>query len=665
LILSKNKKKSKISYSPAELYHELVLPRSIEERMLKLLRQNKIAKWFSGIGQEAIAVGASLSLHPSDVIMPMHRNLGVFTARRVDFYKLFCQLFGKKDGFTEGRERSFHFGIPEYNIIGMISHLGAMLPVADGMALAAKLRKEDRVVLSFSGDGGVSEGDFHEAVNLAAVWNLPVIFLIENNGYGLSTPTSEQYACKQLVDRALGYGIKGIQVDGNDLLAVMETFTKARNEVLTTGKPLLIEAMTFRMRGHEEASGTAYVPKELMELWAEKDPIKRLGDHFIAQGALQAQDLLDIRAKAEALFTPDLERALVSDEPLEDADSLLSRVYIPTPAAEPEPMDSVRTEARYLDGIQSALRQSMEEDPNLIIMGQDIAEYGGVFKITEGFLDRFGKDRVRNTPIIESGAIGAAMGLALEGFPTVVEMQFADFVSCGYNQIINNLAKTTFRWSPALPITIRLPYGGGVGAGPYHSQCPEGWFMQHPGLKIAVPSTPEDALLLTYAAIKDPNPVLVFEHKKLYRSIKNLIPSKAWYEPLGKARVTLTGEDATIVSYGMGVYWALEAAEQLKKEHNKTIEVIDLRTLVPFDLETVLSSIKKTNKVLLLHEATLTSGPASEWAALIAEHGFEWLDAPVMRCASLDIPVPTATKLEQTYLASSRLMSNLSRLLAY
>lgn len=663
--MSKNKKKSKISYSPAELYHELVLPRSIEERMLKLLRQNKIAKWFSGIGQEAIAVGASLSLHPSDVIMPMHRNLGVFTARRVDFYKLFCQLFGKKDGFTEGRERSFHFGIPEYNIIGMISHLGAMLPVADGMALAAKLRKEDRVVLSFSGDGGVSEGDFHEAVNLAAVWNLPVIFLIENNGYGLSTPTSEQYACKQLVDRALGYGIKGIQVDGNDLLAVMETFTKARNEVLTTGKPLLIEAMTFRMRGHEEASGTAYVPKELMELWAEKDPIKRLGDHFIAQGALQAQDLLDIRAKAEALFTPDLERALVSDEPLEDADSLLSRVYIPTPAAEPEPMDSVRTEARYLDGIQSALRQSMEEDPNLIIMGQDIAEYGGVFKITEGFLDRFGKDRVRNTPIIESGAIGAAMGLALEGFPTVVEMQFADFVSCGYNQIINNLAKTTFRWSPALPITIRLPYGGGVGAGPYHSQCPEGWFMQHPGLKIAVPSTPEDALLLTYAAIKDPNPVLVFEHKKLYRSIKNLIPSKAWYEPLGKARVTLTGEDATIVSYGMGVYWALEAAEQLKKEHNKTIEVIDLRTLVPFDLETVLSSIKKTNKVLLLHEATLTSGPASEWAALIAEHGFEWLDAPVMRCASLDIPVPTATKLEQTYLASSRLMSNLSRLLAY
>ncbi len=663
--MSKNKKKSKISYSPAELYHELVLPRSIEERMLKLLRQNKIAKWFSGIGQEAIAVGASLSLHPSDVIMPMHRNLGVFTARRVDFYKLFCQLFGKKDGFTEGRERSFHFGIPEYNIIGMISHLGAMLPVADGMALAAKLRKEDRVVLSFSGDGGVSEGDFHEAVNLAAVWNLPVIFLIENNGYGLSTPTSEQYACKQLVDRALGYGIKGIQVDGNDLLAVMETFTKARNEVLTTGKPLLIEAMTFRMRGHEEASGTAYVPKELMELWAEKDPIKRLGDHFIAQGALQAQDLLDIRAKAEALFTPDLERALVSDEPLEDADSLLSRVYIPTPAAEREPNDSVRTEARYLDGIQSALRQSMEEDPNLIIMGQDIAEYGGVFKITEGFLDRFGKDRVRNTPIIESGAIGAAMGLALEGFPTVVEMQFADFVSCGYNQIINNLAKTTFRWSPALPITIRLPYGGGVGAGPYHSQCPEGWFMQHPGLKIAVPSTPEDALLLTYAAIKDPNPVLVFEHKKLYRSIKNQIPSKAWYEPLGKARVTLTGEDATIVSYGMGVYWALEAAEQLKKEHNKTIEVIDLRTLVPFDLETVLSSIKKTNKVLLLHEATLTSGPASEWAALIAEHGFEWLDAPVMRCASLDIPVPTAIKLEQTYLASSRLMSSLSRLLAY
>lgn len=663
--MSKNKKKSKINLSPAELYHELVLPRSIEERMLKLLRQNKIAKWFSGIGQEAIAVGASLALDPSDVIMPMHRNLGVFTARRVDFYALFCQLFGKKDGFTAGRERSFHFGIPEYNIIGMISHLGAMLPVADGMALAAKLRKEDRIVLSFSGDGGVSEGDFHEAVNLAAVWQLPVIFLIENNGYGLSTPTTEQYACKQLVDRALGYGIKGVQVDGNDLFAVMETFTKARKEVLSTGKPLLIEAMTFRMRGHEEASGTAYVPKELMEMWAEKDPIKRLGDHFIAQGALTSEDLIKIRANAEALFTPDLERALVSEEPQEEPENLLSRVYVPTPPAQTRPETIEHTEARYLDGIQRALLQSMEEDPNLVLMGQDIAEYGGVFKITEGFLDRFGKDRIRNTPIIESGAIGAAMGLALEGFPSVVEMQFADFVSCGYNQIINNLAKTTFRWSPALPVTIRLPYGGGVGAGPYHSQCPEGWFMQHPGLKIAVPSTPEDALLLTYAAIKDPNPVLIFEHKKLYRSIKNLIPIKAWYEPLGKARVTRSGQDATIITYGMGVYWALEAAEQIKKDHHKTVEVIDLRTLVPFDLETVLTSLKKTNKVLLLHEATLTAGPASEWAALIAEHGFEYLDAPVMRCAALDTPVPTATKLEQTFLPQTRLMSSLTRLLTY
>lgn len=646
------------------VYHELVLPRAIEERMLKLLRQNKIAKWFSGIGQEAIAVGATLSMEKEDVIMPMHRNLGVFTARRVDFYRLFCQLFGKADGFTAGRERSFHFGIPEYNIIGMISHLGAMLPVGDGIALASKLRGQDRVVLSFSGDGGTSEGDFHEAVNLAAVWGLPVIFLIENNGYGLSTPSREQFVCESLADRAKGYGIKGYSIDGNNIVEVMETVAKLRKEVLSKGMPVILEARTFRMRGHEEASGTAYVPEELMREWAAKDPIKQFGDRMTAEGLLTDDDLVEIRKNAEALYSADLDRALAADYPAPDTKGHVARVYAPTPRAQ-SPVGPASNDARYLDGIRHALHQRMSEDPEMVIIGQDIAEYGGVFKITEGFHVEFGKERVRNTPIIESGALGAAMGLALEGISSVVEMQFADFVSCGYNQIVNNLAKSHYRWSPPLPITIRLPYGGGVGAGPYHSQCPEGWFMQHPGLKIAVPATPEDAQLLTYSALLDPNPVMVFEHKKLYRGLKGPIHEKAWYEPFGKARVHRTGSDMTIVTYGIGVHWATDAANAIESSHGVNIEIVDLRTLVPFDLDTVLESVRKTGRVLLLQEPSITMGPSSEWAALIAEHGFLWLDAPVMRCASLDTPVPTAIALESDYLASSRLHEAIERLMRY
>ncbi len=658
------KKKYLTREQARHIYLELVLPRAIEERMLKLLRQNKIAKWFSGIGQEAIAVGATMTLHTDDVIMPMHRNLGVFTTRRVDFYRLFCQLFGKADGFTAGRERSFHFGIPEYNIIGMISHLGAMLPVADGIALASKLRGQNRVVLSFSGDGGTSEGDFHEAVNLAAVWGLPVIFLIENNGYGLSTPSREQFLCDSLADRAKGYGINGYSIDGNNVIEVMESISKLREKVLKDGMPVLLEARTFRMRGHEEASGTAYVPNELMQEWAAKDPIKQFGERVIADGLLSKDDLASIRKSAESIFTADLERALTAENPKEDSTAHISRVYATSPAAQAGGGQPSK-EARYLDGIREALHQRMVEDPEMVIIGQDIAEYGGVFKITDGFYHEFGKERIRNTPIIESAAIGAAMGLALEGISSVVEMQFADFVTCGYNQIVNNLAKSHYRWSPPLPVTIRMPYGGGVGAGPYHSQCPEGWFMQHPGLKIAVPATPEDAQLLTYAALIDPNPVLVFEHKKLYRGLKGHIHEKAWFEPFGKARVHREGKDMTIVTYGMGVHWASAAAEARDATEGIKIEVIDLRTLVPFDLDTVLQSVKKTGRILLLQEPSITMGPASEWAALIADHGFQWLDAPVIRCASYDTPVPTALSLEADYLANSRLESAIDRLLRY
>lgn len=644
------------------LYRSLLLPRRVEERMLKLLRQNKIAKWFSGIGQEAISVGAATIAHPDDILFTMHRNLGVFTTRNVPWYPLFCQLFGKRDGFTGGRERSFHFGIPEHGIIGMISHLGAMVPVADGMALAMRMRGENRVVFSFSGDGGTSEGDWHEAMNLAAVWKLPVVFIIENNGYGLSTPVSEQFACASLADRGIGYGMPSFTVDGNDLGAVLTVMAQARASALG-GTPVLVEARTFRMRGHEEASGTAYVPKHLFDEWAQRDPILRLEAYLTEMGWAGTDEFTRIRNEVDALFSSELERALASPDPSPDADLFESRVSAPTPAADPA-ADPGPTEGRFIDGIRRALNQAFREDDRYLILGQDIAEYGGAFKVTEGFLDEYGHSRVRNTPIIESAAIGAAYGLALSGFRPVVEMQFADFISCGYNQIVQNLSPSRYRWSGEVPVTIRSPHGAGAGAGPFHSQSPESWFMSHPGLKIAVPGTVEDAQILLYSALRDPNPVLVFEHKRLYRSRKGLLFDRIPYQPLGTARIHRAGSDATIITYGYGVTWAGDAAERLALD-GCSIEVLDLRSLRPLDVESIAKTVAKTGRVLLLQEPSGFMGPMSEVAAFIAESCFESLDAPVMRCSSRETPIPTHPSLESAWLPQSRLADQLRRLLDY
>lgn len=655
----------KLSHKKAlVLYKNLLLPRRIEERMLNLLRQNKISKWFSGIGQEAISVGVASTLKEHDYILPMHRNLGVFTSRRVDFYKLFCQLFGKADGFTKGRDRSFHFGVMEHRIAGMISHLAATMPIADGLALASKLKKSDFVAASFCGDGATSEGDFHEALNLAAVWELPVMFIIENNGYGLSTPTSEQYACKHLVDRAQGYGMEGIRIDGNDIFEVMNAVDTARKNALK-GKPTLIEAETFRMRGHEEASGTFYVPEEKFEKWQDKDPIARYEHWLLENGFIKDKDKLDdIKSEVDQLFAGPLERALKAEEPVFDLEKELGAITSPVKDSPASSTNGSSSEKRFVDAIQCSLKQAFEEDESYVILGQDIAEYGGVFKVTEGFIDQFGKERIRNTPIIESGAIGCAIGLALEGYKPIVEMQFADFISCGYNQIINNLSKSQYRWMPPLNITIRAPHGAGVGAGPFHSQSPEGWFMQHPGLKIVVPATVEDAQNLLYSALHDPNPVLFFEHKKLYRSIREITADNCSLEKLGKAKVRKEGKDATIVTYGMGVHWALAKARDYSGKGIK-LEVVDLRCLAPLDLETIKKSVARTNKILLLQEPSTTLGPMSEISSLITEECFRELDAPVMRCSSLDMPIPFSPKLEREYLADIRLEKMIEKLIQY
>lgn len=646
-------------------YQELLLPRLIEEKMLLLLRQNKISKWFSGIGQEAISVGVTSALKKNDYILPMHRNLGVFTTRNVPLYDLFCQLFGRSDGFTGGRDRSFHFGTTDYKIFGMISHLAATMPVADGIALANKLKKRKRIAVSFCGDGGTSEGDFHEALNLAAVWKLPVVFVIENNGYGLSTPVGDQFACENLVDRAAGYGLEGMMVDGNDFFEVRKAMTKARTLALA-GKPVLLEAKTFRMRGHEEASGTFYVPDELFDEWKKKDPIQTYEKWLLKEKIAKNQsELQAIRDEIKGSFEDDLNKAMAAEGPVFDQNTELKRAGLqPQPTISSNGKKYPRSEKRVIDGIHLAQKQAFEEDDTFVLMGQDIAEYGGVFKASEGFVDLFGKDRIRNTPIIESGAIGAAIGLAVEGFKPVVEMQFADFISCGYNQIVNNLSKGRYRWMPEMNVTIRAPHGGGVGAGPFHSQSPEGWFMQVPGLRVLVPSSVEDAQNMLYSSLYDPNPVLFFEHKKLYRSIKEQTDDVCRIVDLEKARIIREGTNASIITYGYGVHWAKEAAEKFKAK-GVNLEIVDLRSLAPIDWETVLNSVQKTGRVLLLQEPSEILGPMSELAAGINENAFQWLDAPVTRCSSLHMPVPFNKELERGYLANHRLDEKLEKLLSF
>lgn len=656
----------KISKNNAiRFYHDLLLPRLIEERMLSLLRQNKISKWFSGIGQEAISVGATLSLDNKDYILPMHRNLGVFTTRGVPFYPLFSQLFGKKDSFTGGRDRSFHFGTTEYKIFGMISHLAATMPVADGVSLAYKLKSEQQVALSFCGDGATSEGDFHEALNLAAVWKLPVIFMVENNGYGLSTPTSEQYACENIVDRAVGYGLEGMMIDGNDFFEVQKAVTQARKLALK-GKPVLIEAKTFRMRGHEEASGTFYVPDEEFEKWKPKDPIFRYEEWLLKEGIVDnKEEFKKIRKELKNRFSADLEKALNAEDPVFDEQTELARAGLkPQPPVTSNGEKHPESEKRVIDAIHLAQKQAFEEDDTFLLMGQDVAEYGGVFKASEGFVEQFGKDRIRNTPIIESGAIGAAIGLAIEGFKPVVEMQFADFISCGFNQIVNNLSKGRYRWMPDMNITIRAPHGGGVGAGPFHSQSPEGWFMQLPGMRVIVPSSVEDAQNMLYTSLFDPNPVLFFEHKKLYRSIKEITPDVCHFVELDKANVVREGRDASIITYGYGVLWAKEIAEFYSKI-GVELDIVDLCSLAPIDWHTVLESVRKTGRVLLLQEPSEILGPMSEISAGIMEKGFQWLDAPVIRCSSLHMPIPFNKELEIGYMANYRLKEKLDELLSF
>lgn len=643
-------------------YKSLILPRLIEEKMLILLRQGKISKWFSGIGQEAISVGCGLAMQEDEYMLPMHRNLGVFTTRNIPLERLFMQFQGKENGFTKGHDRSFHFGSKEHHIVGMISHLGPQLGIADGIALANKLKNNNKVTIVFTGDGGASEGDFHEALNVAAVWDLPVIFVVENNQWGLSTPSKEQFRCKQFIDKGIGYGIDSVQVDGNNIIDVYETIRKARVSILKKHRPILVECMSFRMRGHEEASGTKYYPKGLQDAWAVKDPVDNFERFLINENIINEKDIEKIKLDTKEIVNKKWKEADSNPEIKADTKREYGYLYKQFDNKPIKPNSETKSNKRFIDAISEGLKQSMERHSNSVIMGQDIAEYGGVFKVTEGFVNIFGKERIRNTPICESAIVGAALGLSINGYKGIMEMQFADFVTVGFNQIVNNLAKLHYRWQENADVVIRMPTGAGVGAGPFHSQSNEAWFFHTPGLKIVYPAFPSDAKGLISAAIEDPNPVMVFEHKALYRSKNEMVYDDFYTTEIGKANLIKEGKDVTIITYGMGVHWALEV---LDKNPSIDADLLDLRTLLPLDEDMIYKSVRKTGRVIVLHEDCLTGGIGAEISSLINENCFEYLDAPIIRSASLDTPVPFASALEDDFLPKSRFELQLKQLIEY
>jgi 2-oxoisovalerate dehydrogenase E1 component len=661
-------------------YAFMKLTRDFDSRFEALLLTGRVSKWYSEVGNEATTIPAGLVLGAGDALCTLHRDLGAILAVYLDparafpgfgfgdpdgrrpepevlLHRLACQLLGKGEGFSQGVERSFHYGYlaPEHGIlhVGMISHLGAMIPVAAGCAFAFRQSGSDRVAINFIGEGGTSTGDFHEGLNMAAVWKLPLVLVIENNRYAFSTPARLQYAAERLSDRGAGYGIAAETVDGNDPDAMAEAFRRAVDRARAGEGPTLLEAMLGRMRGHSEGDDSLkVVPADELAGYRAGDPVPTYARRLEEEGVMDAALRERLEKRIAEMVETAISRAIDAPPPPDEV--ALRPVFAPVP-----PQREVREapavlrerpagETTYVDAINQALREEMERDESVILMGQDIGAFEGAFRTTRGLHARW-PERVLDTPIAESGTIGIAIGAALLGYRPVVEMQFGDFISCGFNQLVNVAAKLYYRWQVPCPIVVRLPSGGGVGAGPFHSQNDEGWFAQTAGIKVVCPATAEDAMGLLKAAIRDPNPVMVFEHKFLYRRIKSPLPQGDGVARIGEARVMRPGKHLTLVGYGASTWTCLEAAEELAKSGVEA-EVVDLRTLVPYDEETVLASVKRTGRALVVHEAPLTLGFGAEVAARLADAAFPWLDAPIRRVAYPDRPVPYAKSLEKVLL---------------
>ena len=614
----------------------------------------------SYIGEEAIATGACLNLNPDDYIGSNHRGHGHCIAKGADLKRMMAELMGRETGYCRGLGGSMHIADLELGILGANGIVAATMPLGTGAALAVKMRGGKQVVVSFFGDGGANQGIFHESLNLAAVWELPIVFLCENNHYALNTYYRQTTSVERIAERAKAYGIPGHTIDGNDVIAVYQTMGEAVERARAGKGPTLIEALTWRW-GQHSMRANLREPRSMkeMEYWMDRDPLKHIEALLEQNGKGAKQRMKKVRAAVDQELDAAIEFGKESPEP--DASVLLASVYAPH-AAHEEPAEAGERELTFTDALNEAMHQEMERDSEVFVMGEDVAETGGIFQITKGLVEKFGRARVRDTPISEATFCGTGVGAAICGMRPIIEVQIFDFVTLMMDMIVNQAAKFRYMLGgvPTVPIVIRGPQGGGIRLAAQHSQSLEAWFTHIPGLVVIAPSTPFDAKGLLTAAIRDDNPVIFLEHKLLYLGQTGPVPEAPYAIPIGKADIKRSGSDVTVVATQIMVSRALAAAAQLERE-GISVEVIDPRTLRPLDEETILESVSRTHRLLIAHEACTNGGFGAEVSAMVNEKAFDDLDAPIRRVGALDVPMPFNDALERTVIPSQEKIADAIR----
>ena len=628
------------------LYVTMLTARRFDERTIELFNQGLVkGTAHSAVGQEAIAAGACAALRDDDYVVTHHRGHGHTIAKGADLNRMMAELMGKETGYCRGLGGSMHIAALDRGILGANGVVGAGIGIGTGAGLSALIRKTGQVCLVFFGDGAANEGIFHEALNLASLWKLPVIYFCENNQYALSTTQAESTAVDKLSSRAAAYRMPGTTIDGNDVLAVHDAVRKAVERARAGDGPSLIEAMTYRWGDHSMRANLPRYRTEAEEAeWYAKDPLKRIERRIPA--AARHRSEIDERIEAAIAF------AKASPEPSEEL--MESAVYAPFELEEPQPPPVGNREIGFGEALSEAMAQEMTRDDRVVVLGEDVGKIGGIFGATRGLRERFGAERVRDTPISEAGFANTAMGAALTGLRPIVEVQIFDFVTLMMDMIVNQAAKARYMLGggPTVPLVVRGPQGGGIRLGAQHSQSLEAWFAHIPGLIVIAPSTPYDAKGLLAAAIRNDNPVVFLEHKLLYVRGKGAVPVEPYAIPIGKAEIKRPGTDVTIVATQAMVATALQAAGQLAADGIEA-EVIDPRTIRPLDEEAILASVRKTNRLVVAHEGWRRWGFGAEVAALVQDHAFDWLDAPVERVGSRDVPMPYNDTLERAVIPSA------------